>query len=158
MYTDSDYRAASSGMRRELGLVLGLLAVTVALLCTGLAIRNRYLAIFGTILGLWVVYTCYVVRFLPWFRYNRFLENMRTGRRRETECYFVSLADSVRTVDGVAIHDLSASLDEAGEDQRLFYWDDDKPLPVFSAGQKIKLESYGNFVTGWEVLSEGERL
>ena len=153
MYTESDYRSAAAAVRRELLIVLGLLAVTVALLCTGLGIRSRLLAILGTIVGLWAVYSCYVIRFLPWFRYNRFLESLRTGRRRETECYFVSLADSVRTVDGVAIHDVSASLDPEGEDQRLFYWDDDKrPLPDVAPGQKLKIESFGNFITAWEVL------
>ena len=152
MYSETDFRKASAAMRRELAIVLVLLAVTIAMLCTGLAIRSRILAVVGTIVGLWAVYSCYVIRFLPWFRYNRFLENLRTGRRRETECYFVSLADSVRTVDGVAIHDMSASLDPEGEDQRLFYWDDDKPLPQLTAGQKLKIESFGNFITACEVL------
>ena len=152
MYTETDYRAAAAGMRRELLIVLGVVAVTVAALCAGLAVRSEPLVIGALAVGLCAAYTCWVVRFLPWLRYNRFLENMRTGRRRETECYFVALADSVRTVDGVSIHDLNASLDPEGEDQRLFYWDDDKPLPELAPGQKVKIESYGNFITALEAL------
>ena len=45
---------------------------------------------------------------------------------------------------------MNASLDPEGEDARLFYWDDDKPMPELEKGEKIRITSYGNFVTGVE--------
>lgn len=152
MYTESDFAKAKNTMKRELITAVCVLAASIVLMAVGLVTRIKPLAIGAPLAGSWIVYTLWVVKCLPWIRYNKFLRNMQEGRRRVTECYYMDIAGRVRIVDGVQIHDVNASLDEKGEDARLFYWDDDKPLPNFEKGQKIRITSYGNFITDIEAV------
>lgn len=147
MYGENDYKNAETKMKARLGVAIGILAIAVGAMCAGIAVRNKWLATISPVLGGWVLYTWWALKFMPWFRYNKYLQNMRQGRHRETQCYFVDASDQTRIVDGVQIHDFNASLDAAGEDLRLFYWDGDKPMPEMQKGQKLRLISYGNFIT-----------
>lgn len=147
MYREDDYRKAASKMKTNLWIALLMLGVTIGAMCVGIGIRNKWLATISPVVGCWILYTWWSIKFLPWLRYNRFLGNMRNGKRRETDCYYMDASDEIRIVDGVQIHDFNASLDEAGEDVRLFYWDGDKPMPEFKKGQRLHIVSYGNFIT-----------
>lgn len=152
MYTEQDYTAAKSTMKKYLYITVGILAVFLAAMCVGLVLRIKPLALAAPIVGGWVFFTMMTVKCMPWVRYNRFLKEMKDGRKRQMECYFMDIAGRTRIVDGVQIHDVNASLDEAGEDVRLFYWDDDKPQPEIEKGQKVRITSYGNFITGIEKI------
>lgn len=146
MYTEADFSNARKTMKNRIITAVAVLLVAIALMVAGLIARNQTLAQVPVIVGACVFYTLFVTQCLPWIRYNRFLKEMSSGRKREMECYYVDISDRVRIVDGVQIHDMNASVDEAGEDLRLFYWDADKPMPSFEKGQRVKIKSYGNFV------------
>lgn len=152
MYTEQDYTAAGKKMKKELYITIGLLMAFLAAMCVGLAFRIKPLVLGAPVVGGWVFFTLWTVKCMPWIRYNRFLSEMKEGRRRVTECFFWDVAGRVRIVDGVQIHDVNASLDEHGEDLRLFYWDDDKPLPQIEKGRRVRITSYGNFITGIEEI------
>lgn len=152
LYTENDFVQAKKTMKKRLAMTGGVLGAAILLGAAGFVIRNQALAEIPLIVGACVFYTLFVNKCLPWVRYNRFLKEMQEGRHRETECYYMDVADRVRVVDGVQIHDMNASVDEAGEDARLFYWDADKPLPSFAKGQKVRIRSYGNFVLDIEVV------
>ena len=152
MYTESDFAAAKKTMKKYIILAFAILAAFLVAMIVGLVLRVKPLVIVAPLLGSWAFYTIWVTQCMPWIRYNKFLKNMREGRKRTTECYYMDIASSVRVVDGVQIHDVNASLDEKGEDSRLFYWDDDKPMPEFEKGQKIRITSFGNFITAIEAI------
>lgn len=152
MYTESDYSTAKSTMIKEIVIAFCTLAVFLAAMIVGLVLRIKVLVIAAPLIGGWGFYTIWVVKCIPWIRYNTFLRNMQEGRRRVTECYYMDVSGSARIVDGVHIHDLNASLDAQGEEARLFYWDDDKPLPSLTKGQKIRITSFGNFITAIEEI------
>ena len=152
MYTETDFANARKTMNKNLGVTFGILAVFLAAMTAGLILRIQPLAVIAPVIGSWVFYTLLVVKCIPWIRYHKFLTEMKNGRRRVTECYFVDIAGRVRVVDGVQIHDMNASLDAEGEDLRLFYWDDDKEMPKYEKGQRIRITSYGNFITGIEAF------
>lgn len=152
MYQEHDYTNAKNTMSRYLVLTGCVLMAFIAAMLVGVWLRIKPLAVASPVVGSWVFYTMWVVLCLPWVRYYKFLCEMKNGRRRITECYYMDVAGRVRIVDGVQIHDMNASLDPEGEDPRLFYWDDDKPLPTYDKGQKVRITSYGNFVTGIEAI------
>jgi len=152
MYTEHDHTNAKRMMTRNITLTASVLMAFLAAMLVGIWLRIQPLATVAPIIGSWVFYTMWVVLCLPWVRYYKFMCDMKEGRRRVTECYFMDVAGRVRIVDGVQIHDVNASLDPEGEDLRLFYWDDDKPLPTYEKGQRIRITSYGNFITGVETL------
>lgn len=152
MYTESDFVQAKKTMIKELVIAFATLIVFIVLMVVGLVTRVKLLAIASPLAGSWIFYTLLVVKCMPWIRYNKFLRNMKEGRRRVMECYYMDIAGHVRIVDGVQIHDVNASLDEEGEDVRLFYWDDDKPMPAFEKGQKVRITSFGNFITAIEAV------
>ena len=152
MYSESDFAMAKSTMIKQLVIAGCCLAVFLVAMIVGLVLRVKILAIAAPLAGSWIFYTLWVVKCMPWIRYNVFLRNMKEGRRRVTECYYMDVANRVRIVDGVQIHDMNASLDAQGEDARLFYWDDDKPMPEFAKGQKIRITSFGNFITDIEAI------
>ncbi len=152
MYTEKDFEIAKKTMMQRIWMTAGVLAVFLALMAVGLVVRSALLAELSLIVGVCVTYTLLVSKCLPWVRYNRYLRDMREGRNRETVCYYVDIADRVRVVDGVQIHDMNAAVDEELEDLRLFYWDADKPVKHFEKGQKVKIKSYGNFILEIEAV------
>lgn len=152
MYTENDFVSANKMMKKQLCISFGLLAAFLAAMIVGLCLRIKPLAIGAPLVGSWVFFTVWTIKTLPWIRYNRFMGEMKDGRRRISEFYYMDVADRVRIVDGVQIHDMNASVDPEGEDPRLFYWDDEKPLPAFEKGQLVRITSYGNFVTDIEAI------
>jgi len=152
MYTEQDYTAAGRMKKKEIYIAVGILLAALAAMCVGVAVRLRPLALVSPVVGGWIFFTLWTVKCLPWIRYDRFLNEMKEGRKRDTECFFWDVAGRVRIVDGVQIHDVNASLDEQGEDLRLFYWDNEKPMPQIEKGRRVRITSYGNFITGIEEI------
>ena len=152
MYTEQDFTNAVTKQKNALIVGVIILIVLIAVTAVGMITRIFALATYVPCVLACVLYTWWCVKCLPWIRYNRYLNNMREGRHRESECYFTFISDSIRVVDGVQVHDVNASVDPEGEDQRLFYWDADKEIPQIEKGQKIRITSYGNFILSCELL------
>jgi len=51
------------------------------------------------------------------------------------------------------VHDVMLAVD-GEEEQLLFYWDDDKPVPQIQEGTRVKISSYGRFVREMTVVTE----
>lgn len=150
MYTQEYYSQIGKSYTKNLILGFAMWAVIVAICVVGMIMRNIWLAIAAPTVLAPVAYTVWCLKILPWLRYNRHMDNLKTGRRRETECYILDIADATRMVDGVEIHDVTASLDAEGTETRLYYWDNDMPMPEIDPSKKLTVESYGNFITGLE--------
>ncbi len=147
MYDEAYYKNVSRETKKRIWLGMVLLAVMIGAAAVGMALRIFWLATGVPSVMACVLFTVFQLKILPWIRYHKYMENLKTGRRRETECYFVDIAQETRMVDGVEIHDVNASLDPEGEDTRLYYWDNDFPMPDWKKGEKLRIESFGNFIT-----------
>ena len=145
MYGEADLTRAGAAWKRAFIVALIMGGAALLLVIAGMTFRVEPLAIAAAIVGGCLTYSWVALRIMPWSAYLRFLREMQTGLRRETEGAFVSQADESRMVDGVQVHDL---LVDAGQDVNLlFYWDDDKPRAEFQPGQRLRLTSFGKFIT-----------
>ncbi len=148
MYGEQDLmRAEAEGRRaRNIALLIGGLAL-VAVVC-GMIFRVRPLALASAILGGCWAYGWISLKLMPWYDYLKFLREMQSGLRRETIGAFVSVSPETRAVDGVRVRDLT--LDDGGDVPLLFYWDEEKPRPDFTPGQRLKVTAFGKFITSCE--------
>lgn len=154
MYTDQDYQ----NTKKQVIVRLCVLLLIVALTATGcglcIAQRIRWLNLLLAAVGALCAASYFSLYFLPWFRYFRYLGDIREGRSHECSATFLSISDQTALHDGVATHDVVVSLTgdmENEEDRRLFFWDDDKPFPALSAGEKVHLRAFGNYIIALDV-------
>jgi hypothetical protein len=150
VYSESDLKKTESARKRALTVALLIGGAALFVLVLGLVLRIKALAIAAAIVGGSAVYGWSALKIAPWSAYLKFLREMNAGLARATEGTFVSQADESRVVDGVLVHDV---LMGAGQDtDLLFYWDDEKPRPDLTPGQRLKVTSFGKFITALEVI------
>ena len=97
---------------------------------------------------------CYGIAIKPLRCYAKHLQNALHGRTRVTEGTFKRLDTEESMVDGVAYRAMIISVgnpkDE--EDDRLYYYDVEKPLPNFAEGTKLRVTYHDREVADLEVL------
>lgn len=147
MYNESDYKQAAkqATLRVILALLLAVAFVAVALVFNRMRLQAPMLA--TAAVGFVVVFFLWSFKVTPWTKYNRFLREMRNGQRRHTECSFLHFTPETRMHDGVEVHEMIVTVGTGEEDERLYYWDADKPEPTLQEGERIRVESFGNFIT-----------
>lgn len=153
MYGEEDLKKTEAARKRALTVALLIGGAALLLVVAGMVFRVKWLAMASAILGGCAAYSWSALKVSPWSAYLKFLRDMQTGLSRETEGIYVSQAEQSRMVDGVLVHDLI--LDEGQDVNVLFYWDDEKPRRDFKPGQRLKLTSYGKFITSCEVAEGG---
>ena len=151
MYTEADFTSTSrkATIRLVLFILMALAFVSVMLVFN--AMRNQPFTLLTASVGFVVCYFIWSFKISPWVKYNRHLKDIKSGQRRTTECEFVFFTPETRFQDGVEVHDFIATVGSEEEDERLFYWDNDKPAPEIKAGDKIIVTSYGRFVIDLKV-------
>lgn len=150
MYTEKDFETVARQARLRL---IGLIALGAAFLAIILVVNHQrleYLTMALGGVGFIAVYFVASFKVAPWIRYNRFLREMKAGRKRTLACTFHGFSPELRTHDGVEVYDMNVSVGEGEEDQRLYYWDADKAQPTLEEGQQVIVESFGNFVVSVE--------
>lgn len=150
MYGESDYKQASrqATVRVVCALLLAAAFLAIALVFNRMRLQAPTLA--TAAVGFVVVFFLWSFKVSPWTKYNRFLREMRNGQRRHTECSFLHFAPETRMHDGVEVHEMIVTVGTGEEDECLYYWDADKPEPALREGEKIQVESFGNFITAIE--------
>ena len=148
LYTEQDFAATKKEFtRRVLILAAIIAAMIVASVLFLTVLRNRY-AMWATAgVGCCLTYAYLAIKVMPWYRYWAYQNDMRHGMSRETDAWYVSCSDSTRESDGVQFHELIVRVGDGEEDERLFFWDDDKELPDIREGQKVHIRSFGNYIT-----------
>ena len=148
LYTEQDFAATKrTFLLRVLALIV-ILAATAAVVALFMSVlRNRYALWIAAALGLCLSYAFLTIKVMPWYHYWAYQNDMRHGLSRETDAWYVSCTDSARISDGVAFHEFIVRVGDGEEDERLFFWDDDKKLPELKEGQKLHIRSYGNYIT-----------
>ena len=150
MYGEADLIKTESARKRALNVALLIGGAALFLVVLGMILRIKALALAAAILGGCAAYSWSTLKVAPWSAYRKFLREMSEGLTRATEGTFVSQADESRVVDGVLVHDV---LLDAGQDtDLLFYWDDEKPRPELAPGQRLKVTSFGKFITAYELI------
>ena len=150
MYDEQDLHCAEAEGRRARNIALIIGGATLIIVTCGMIFRIKPLSLAAAILGGCGTYGWISIKLMPWLDYLRFLREMQSGLRRETVGAFVSIAEETRMVDGVRVRDLT--LDDGGDVPLLFYWDEEKPRPVFTPGQRLKLTAFGKFITSYEKI------
>ncbi|MBQ1256498.1 MAG: hypothetical protein IIX93_04400 [Clostridia bacterium] len=150
MYTEADFISASKNSRIRLILFLILALAFVAVMLVFNSMRNQFLTCLTAAIGFAVMFFLWTFKVSPLVKYNRHLKEIKTGQKRTTECEFVYFTPETRFQDGVEVHDFVATVGPEEDDERLFYWDNDKKAPELKAGDKITVTSYGRFVIGLE--------
>ncbi len=147
MYTDQDLARAEGAKKKRLALAFSVLAIAVVVLVVGLVIRMEPLATFGTALFACLFYAALELYAMPHVRYARYLRDIKEGLSRETDAEYVSISSAPRTSSGVLFYDFVVRVGPEPEDERLFYYDADKPLPNFAPGAHVHITSFGNYIT-----------
>jgi hypothetical protein len=154
VYGEADLTRTEAARKQAFIVALLIGGAALLLVVAGMIFRIKPLALAAAIVGGCAAYSWSALKIAPWNAYFRFLREMQTGLRRETEGMFVSQAAESRMVDGVRVHDM---LLDAGQDVHLlFYWDDEKPRPELEPGQRLKVTSFGKFITSVEAMGRAE--
>ncbi|MBQ8536457.1 MAG: hypothetical protein IJ461_03520 [Clostridia bacterium] len=150
MYTESDLLSISNQLRRRLYVLsaptfLLLAGIVVSLLP---AIRLQWLTVTLTIcLGLVIIGGCGLF-IAPLAAYRRHINNALYGRSHKVEVLFKSLKQEPCLKEGVTFYPMLVSEgDLANEkDDRLFYFDIEKPLPHFKPGSSLTITYHDKFI------------
>lgn len=83
----------------------------------------------------------------PALDYLRHVRQMLNGRTRETEGVLVSVSDTPSARDGITCYALMLNLGSGEpEDDRLFYFDAEKPRPDALVGLRVRVRSNSNMI------------
>lgn len=156
MYTDADLGHVNEQKNRRLVAAFAVLALAICVLIAGLISRIAPLATFGTAGFCCLFYAVLELKAMPYVRYARFLRDVDEGLSHAMDAEYVSTSTEPRMNNGVLFYDFFVRVGPEDEDERLFYFDADKPLPSIQPGQALHITSFGNYVTGLE--SGGQKL
>ena len=154
MYGEADTQKTEAARKRALTVALLMGGAALLLVVAGMILRVKPMAMAAAIVGGCLTYSWCALKIAPWSAYRRFLREMQTGLRRETEGAFVSVSEESRMVDGVSVRDVL--LDAGQEVNLLFYWDEEKPMPGFHPGERLKVTAFGKFITSFEAEKRTE--
>ena len=156
MYSEKDFESAKRGMLLRFGVtaVIVLLTALGCGLCMHFRLRLANAAIAAVGSALAAMY--FTLKALPWWRYFRLLQDMRMGRSHEYDVLFRSVSEETSLRDGVWMRSFVVELADAEDEdkERMFFWDDDKPLPDLKEGQKIHIRTFGSYITALEPMGQ----
>ena len=159
MYTPEDEAQARRIWRRRLLISLAPaaagLGLGVGLFAAGCALRSDTLWMATaalTVLGGGAFLFLFGVWARPARDYLRHVGLMLRGRKRETVGVLTRFSPELCERDGLWCHAMMINLGSGEEeDDRLFYYDDEKPAPTMPVGTRVRVESNDKMVSGiWE--------
>lgn len=150
LYSDEYLAGVKRGVLMRLCVMLALIAAVVGVLAAACVFRWQVAMYVIAGVGFASIMFLWSMKLTPWLRYWKFMNDMVNGQKRTVEVTFVYATPETRFFDGVEVHDFVTRVGDKEEDERLYVFDADKPLPDYKEGQKLKVTSYGNFVVGIE--------
>ena len=152
MYTARDQKAIQAQSKRRLLCAAAPAAILLALIVWSFVARVQWATV-----ALTIVLGCGALFFdglllAPLRAYGRFLQNALHGRTHETRGRFLHLESQSVLREGVAFYPLTITVGDGADrkDDRLFYFDAQKPLPAFTPGEPLVLTSHDNQITAFE--------
>jgi hypothetical protein len=157
VYTQDDFTAIGLQIRRGIFLAAVLAAVAFVLIGFTLAWRIQWATMAVTFL--WGALTIFLwgMKLTPPLAYRRHLRETHQGLSRQVIGKLVRFDVDPTFREG---SDFYAFLVNVGpvddpEDERLFYWDAQKPRPHTALGNRVEITSHGNDIIGLRLLEDG---
>lgn len=152
MYSSQNVKDITSQLQKRKFL----LAIPLVLLLAGVVAsflhRVQWLTILLFILCCFVLIFCWGLFLSPLHQYRKFLQSAVHGQNRTMEGYFKRFVDEKSERDGVYFIPLFINISNSGEeeDDRLFYFDANLPLPDWKVGEKLSITSQDKTVISWQ--------
>ena len=144
--------------RRWVAIIPGalLIAVAIAVFVAGQIGRSSTAWVWTvllTVLGGGYLIFMFGVYVRPVAVYRYHVYYMLNGRQRETTGVFKSFAEEVSDRDGLLCHAMMVNVGDRDdpEDDRLFYFDTQKPRPAVSFGTRMTVWSNDKMVSAYRV-------
>ncbi len=154
MYTQSDLEQTLAQKKKRWMLLAVPEAVLVAVIVYSLVIRQEWLtSLTSCVAGALLIFV-YDLAIKPLSCYARHLQGVLQGRTRTLEGTFKQLDMQPSVVDGVYYRGMIVSAGDPTdeEDDRLFYYDTEKPLPQLQPGDKLRVTYHDREVANLEKL------
>ena len=151
LYSEKDIEQISSQLKKRYILLGFILSVILAGFVVSLVIRVEWLSVVVFILFLAVAVFWIEMFCLPLHRYKKLIVSALHGRTHTETLEYEKAEDDTSVVDGVLCRGLLflGSPDKHGTREQRFYWDEQIPLPAFSAGDQVTLRYTGRTIIGY---------
>lgn len=139
MYTENDLEIIRQQQKKRWIMLTIPAVLLLGVVVYSLFIRVEWLTSGATILLGAMLIFFYEMTIKPLRQYETHLDNCLHGRTREVEGTFAELSPDVSVVEGVKYRAMTLLADtETGDpEERLLYFDLNKPFPELAAGQRL---------------------
>ena len=153
LYSENDVRQLSSSLKKRYILLGCVLAVLLALFVWSMVIRVEWLSIILFILFFGTAVFVIEMFCLTLHRYKKLITSALTGRAHTEVLEYEKTEEDSSVVDGVRCRGMIflGSPDKHGSRDQRFYWDEEIPLPAFSAGDQVTLKYTGRNIIGYQL-------
>ena len=152
LYSEKDIEQISAQLKKRYTIICIVLALLLALIVISIFPRIQWLTMVAVFLfGAFAVFSIDLLC-LPLHRYRKLLTSALNGRTHTGTFEFKETEGETSMVDGVSCRGLIflGEPDKHGSREQRFYWDEQKPLPDFRAGDQITLKYTGKNIIGWQ--------
>lgn len=152
LYSEQSITDISAQLKKRYTVISAVLALLLALIVVSIIPRIQWLTMVSVFLfGAFAVFSIDLFC-LPLHRYRKLLTSALTGRTHTGVFEYKETEADTSMVDGVACRGMIflGEPDKHGSREQRFYWDEEKPLPDFRAGEQITLRYTGKNIIGFE--------
>lgn len=141
MYTEQDLTIIRSQIKKRWLIIAIPCALLLALIIVFVIRRSELLTDVATLLLGVILIAGYDLFIKPLRCYKTHLNNVLHGITHELEAEYSNFSEDTSMVDGVVYKTLTViCYDEKNKPyDRMFYYDNELPLPVFTPGQMLKI-------------------
>ena len=153
LYSEKDFERISAQLKKRYLLLGCIMAVLLAVIVWSCIIRMEWLTVISTALFFSAAVFVIDLFCLPLHRYKSLLAAALNGRSRTETLEFECAEPDTSIVDGVPCRSL-LFLDEPdkhGTREQRFYWDEEIPLPAFTAGDQVTLKYSDRNIIGYQL-------
>ena len=154
MYTQTDLEQILAQKKKRWMLLAIPEAILLACVVYSLVIRVEWMtSLFSCLAGALLIFV-YDLAIKPLSCYARHLQGVLEGRTRVLEGTFKRMDLQPSMVDGVSYRGMIVSAGDPAdeEDDRLFYYDMEKPVPHLREGDQLRVTYHDRAVANLEVL------
>ena len=159
MYDKNDLDAARQAAKKALLLMLlpaiPLLGATVF----SFVIRDKWLTILlSSLTGCWIIFI-YQMVYVPKKAYREHIQSAMGSSQKECDGHYLRMENTPVERNNVMFYAFYLNVGEKQdpEDDRLFYYDAQKPIPDWKSGDMLHIVSYDKFVSAYNTLSGAEQ-
>jgi len=151
LYSQANIDEISAQLKKRYTIIAIILACLLALIIFSLFPRIEWLTMVAVFLFCAAAIFGIEVFCLPLHRYRKLLISALSGRTHTGTFEFKETESEASMVEGVRCRGLIflGEPDKHGSREQRFYWDEEKPLPAFQAGDQITLKYTGKNIIGW---------